>query len=182
MPGSGRAPMSFRCPECGARLRGGKPGAILACHACANPVVVPPPPAPQPEAPPPAAPVPGSAAQRSPWTTAGLVLALVAMAHVALFLLLTIDARGARSDIEARYTASELAAAPQPDAAPSPGTAAYRDWRRAYDLWLAAGEYKRHGKHVTLLRTGFVFSFLVQVCITGWVLAKIVGRHGRPAA
>ena len=169
--------MIFTCPECGARLRGDKPGAVFACHACANPVVVPAPAPKREDREPPEAPVPGRVKHRSPWETAAIVLGIAAVAHVAFFLLLTIDARSERSDIEELYTERELAEAKQPEGAPAPGTPAFRQWRRAHDLWLSARDYHQHGRHVTLVLIAAVFSFVVLASVAGWILAKFASRR-----
>ncbi len=175
--------MIFECPQCQAKLRGGKPGAVVACGGCSNPVVVPARRTEPPAKPPPDAPVPTTVAPvRGPWGTAALVIGIVGLAHLGLYLLLTMDARSQRRSIEARYDASELRRAKQPDESPAPGTPAFKPWRRAHDLWVASEDYRRHRSHIGLLKQGFLFSFLVQLGITGWILIRVLGKRKKALA
>ena len=174
--------MIFTCPECQARNRGARPGSVVACRSCASPVVVPeiepevaplptPPPAPMvAEAPDP------RAVSRKLWRTATLVLLAVGLAHGALYLVLTMEARAGMNEIEALYSHQELSRARRPAEAPVPGTPAYADWRREHDLWLKSEAYGKHRSHAALLRTGLLASFLVQVAMTGWILVRLLGR------
>ena len=173
--------MTFRCPECQARIRRTTPGSVVACPSCASPVVVPEAAAePRPAAAP--APVPtteaGWTTQRL-WGTAAAVVAVLAVAHVALFLLLTMDARSGIREIEAAYRPDELEAAKRPGGAPEPGTPAYATWSRGVDLWEKAEAWRVHGRQVMLLRTGLVISFLILVGITGWGVNNLLRRRPR---
>lgn len=174
--------MIFTCPECQARNRGARPGSVVACRSCASPVVVPeaepdvarvaaPPPAPH------AAELPAPrTVSRKLWRTATLVLLVVGLAHGALYLLLTMEARAGIGEIEALYSRRELSGAPRPGEAPVPGTQAYAGWRREHDLWLKSEAWGKHRSHAALLRTGLLASFLVQVAMTGWILMRLLNR------
>lgn len=173
--------MIFDCPECGERLQGKQPGAIVACRHCANPVVVPaavstPIPdavdGPVPEAP--TIPDPGRI-----WKTAGVVALVLAVAHVVLFLLLTMGARRGLAEIEAEYTRGELESATRPEATPEPGTPAYAPWSRSVTLWDKAEAWRVHRRHVGLLKTGIVVSFLILLGITAWALFGLLRRAQR---
>ena len=174
--------MIFTCPECQARNRGACPGSVVACRRCASPVVVP---EIEPETTPVATPAPAPKVAEAPdpravsrrlWRTATLVLLAVGLAHGALYLLLTMEARAGMSEIEALYSRQELSAAHRPSEAPVPGTPAYASWRREHDLWLKSEAYGKHRSHAALLRTGLLASFLVQVAMTGWILMRLLGR------
>jgi len=172
--------LAFTCPECGTRQRGGQPGSIVACTSCRNPIVVPheePAAAPPVEAPTPRAPATDLDPRARLWGTASLVLVIVAAAHAGLFLLLTHEARSARRMLESRHGESALRAATRPSDAPQPGTPAYATWRLDVERFDASEDWRRHGKHVALLRTGFLASFLVQVGITLWILFRLLGRQ-----
>lgn len=172
--------MVFTCPECGTRQRGGAPGAIVPCMSCRNPIVVPEPLPPREEPPPPVSHAleeddggPGRL-----WATATLVLVIVAAAHAGLYLLLTADARGGLRTIEARHPLEALRTAQRPErGTPQPGTPAYTPWREGVELWNDAQAWNNHRRHVSLLRTGFLASFLVQVGITLWILMKVLGKQ-----
>ncbi len=179
---------AFDCPECGARLRGGRPGAVLACAECRNPVVVPEPaaepvrkPAPAAAPPPSQAPDPDQV-RRKLWLTATGVIAVVALAHLGLFLLLTRDARASMQTIQARHAVSALEDARAPKGEPRPGTPEYKTWREAKALWVDAEAWRNDRRQVGLLRGGILGSFLVQVAITGWILVRLLGKLRRRRA
>ncbi|MDF1701235.1 MAG: hypothetical protein P1V36_08765, partial [Planctomycetota bacterium] len=161
----------FECPECGARLRGGRPGSVLACGACKNPVVVPEPRpersrAPTAAADRPAAPFDAGRARRKLYRTAGIVLALVGVAHLGMYLLLTRDARANMIAIESRHDVAALDGAKPPEGEAKPGSAAYRGWRASKALWVDAEAWRNDRRQVLLLKRGIAGSFLVQVAIT----------------
>ena len=181
--------MIFTCPECQTRNRGERSGSVIACRGCANPIVVPEAPAEQPDVLPrskPSAPVAdveiadGGAITRKLWRTATWVLLVVGLAHGALYLLLTMEARAGINAIETLYSRSQLSGARRPDAAPVPGSPAYAQWRQTHDLWLKSEAYAKHRTHAGLLRTGLLASFLVQVAITGWILMRLLVKVRRP--
>lgn len=188
--------MIFECPECGARVRGGEPGSIVACGRCSNPLVVPDASAPSTSAPSSSAPSSSARpparqseveaperAQAAPlevarvWRTAGTVVLILALAHVGLFLLLTMDARAGMREIGAVYPRSEIDAARRPGVAPEPGTTAFSEWSRSVALWDKAAAYEVHARQVMLLRTGLLISFLVLLGVTGWALLGILRRR-----
>lgn len=183
---------SFDCPACGTRLRGGRPGAVLACAHCGAPVVVPavaaPPSAP---APPPSSaseavrpeppPFDAAAARGKLLTTAALVLALVAVAHLGLYMLLTRDARASIAGIEARHDARALEAARAPAGEAQPGSEEYKAWREAKARYVDAETWRSDKRQVALLRGGIIVSFVVQVAITGWILLRLLGSVRRRA-
>jgi len=111
------------------------------------------------------------------------VLVIVAAAHGGLYLLLTSEARSGLRRLEARHGRVALEKARRPaHGAPKPGTPAYAAWRRAVERYDDAGVWRTHRRHVDLLRTGFLASFLVQVAITGWILMRLLGKQARGAA
>ena len=180
-----RAPAGFACPDCGTRLRGGRPGSVVACTGCANPVVVP---APEPveasrrPAPPePGRPFDAGRARRRLLTTAVTLLAVVGVAHLGLYLLLTRDARASVAAVEARHGRAALAAAEAPSGSPQPGAPDYRAWSEATALWVDAQAWEDDTRQVSLLRGGILGSFVLQVVITGWILLRLLGGIRRQA-
>ncbi len=116
---------------------------------------------------------------RKLWTTALGVIAVVAVAHLGLYLLLTSDARSNLAQLEARHAASALRAAKPPEGSPAPGTDAYRPWRLSKELWVDAEAWRTDRRQVDLLRAGFTGSFLVQMAITFWILIRLLGSNRR---
>ena len=174
--------MHYPCPECGARLSGGRPGAILACARCGNPVVVPEPvprPAVPPAQPPAPAPSGGRAQAHQLWRTAGLVVGVLALAHVALYMLLTSEARADMARIEGSHARQDLAQATAPEDAPAAGTETYGAWRRKQQLWVDAQAWRTHGRQVDLLRAGFTGSFVALLLLTSWILMRVLGAQRR---
>ncbi len=177
----------FDCPACGARLRGGRPGAVVPCAECRNPIVVPEPTAEAPPAPRPAeerAPAPAfdaDQARRKLLTTATIVLVLVGVAHFGLYKLLTREARTSMADIESRHAVSALENARPPEGDPKPGTPEYRTWREAKALWVDAEAWRNDRRQASLLEKGILGSFIVQVAITIWVLLRLLGTVKRRA-
>ena len=182
------APVRFPCPDCGAWQRGGRPGAVLACAGCGSPVVVParseqppaPPPEPRPTAPE-RPPFDAAHARRKLFTTASVVLALVAVAHLGLYMLLTRDARASMATLEARHEAAELERAREPSGEALPGSPEYKAWREAKARWLDAETWRSDRRQVALLRGGILVSFVVQVAITVWILLRLLGSVRRRA-
>lgn len=193
--------MIFKCPECGARVRGEATGSIVACGRCKNPVVVPEPraatrpsatrplaeglsptPSPQAQADQPPVEAPHQAEPlpldvRRVWRTAAFVVFILASAHVGLYMLLTMDARAGIEDIRAVYSRSDLEDARRPGITPEPGTSAFTAWSRSVALWDKAEAYRVHARQVMLLRTGLFVSFLVLLGVTGWALFGILTRR-----
>jgi len=114
------------------------------------------------------------------WRTAGFVVLILALAHVGLYLLLTMDARAGMSEIGAVYPPSQIDAARRPGLTPEPGTPAFSEWSRSVALWDRAEAYRIHARQVMLLRTGLFVSFLVLLGVTAWALLGILRR--RPPA
>ena len=182
--------LRYECPACGARLQGGQPGAVLPCAECGSPVVVPQadatPPRPKPAAPtappPPAAPpFDAERARRKLWTTAGIVLAIVGVAHLGLYVLLTRDARKSMAEIEAKHDVAALERARAPAGESQPGSPDYKAWREAKQRWVDAESWRNDRRQVTLLKGGIIGSFVVQVAITGWILIRLLGNVRRRA-
>lgn len=171
--------MAFTCPECGATQRGGKPGAVVACPGCRNPIVVPEPLPPKPPAEAPVAHAPLESSPQRLWGTATLVLVIVGAAHAGLYLLLTQEARSGIRALEQEHTAAGMRSAERPEAPPQPGTPEYGRWRKALERYDASKAWNTHRKHVSLLGGGFLASFLVQVGITVWILLKLLAKQKR---
>lgn len=120
-------------------------------------------------------------ARRKLFTTAGIVLAVVAVGHLALYLLLTRDARAGIAAVESRHAPAALEAARPPTGEPQAGSPGYRAWRQAKALWVDAETWRSDRRQATLLRHGILGSFLVQLCITAWILVRLLGGVRRRA-
>jgi hypothetical protein len=109
-----------------------------------------------------------------PWGRVAAVLAGLVAAHWLLFALLTAGTGAALERIEARYGGPPGEAA-APGAAPPPESPAFAEWNARSERHGAAKEWERHARHRRLLAGGLLFSLLVQVGLTGW----LVWRHAR---
>lgn len=175
--------MDFGCPECGTRLRAARPGAVLACGRCGNPVRVP-------VRAPPAAPPVGRDAPRAalgaalrpgvPWGRVLLVLGGLLVAHVGLYLLLAGGARARVAALDARHAGLE-AGVPDPGPMPDPASPAYPAWDRARERMEAARERARHERHRSLLAGGLGFSWCVQAGIVLGLAWRFEARRRRRA-
>jgi hypothetical protein len=103
---------------------------------------------------------------------AAVVLGVLGLAHLALHLLLTASARAELTRLEARYDAAELAGSSAPGPRPDGGGAALSAWHRAEDRFEAAEAFARHGRHVRIVGTGLLASFLLQAVVTVWLLSR----------
>jgi len=86
---------------------------------------------------------------------------ILAAGHLLMYLVLTTDARGALTNLEATYGVSALEGTKDPGAAPQPGGEAYSQWLGAYERWWASKDVALHGRHEGLVRTGMILSFLI---------------------
>jgi hypothetical protein len=107
---------------------------------------------------------------------------ILAVAHIGLFLVLTMGARGGIREIQAEHPPSELAAAKRPAAAPEPGSPAFSGWSQSVELWESAEAWRVHRRHVMLLRTGLVLSFVILVGITAWGVFNLLRRSPKRSA
>lgn len=114
-----------------------------------------------------------SAAAHVPWGRVAVAAGLVAALHLAVYLILTSEARASMRDIEAKHTLTELAEAKPPATAPAVGTEAYAQWRANEAAHQAAHVYEKHEAHHDLVRTAILVSFFVQSLFAGWLLARI---------
>ncbi|MDA1195745.1 MAG: hypothetical protein O2894_11245 [Planctomycetota bacterium] len=104
---------------------------------------------------------------------------MLALAHVGLFYLLTREARAGLGAAEGRHLVSKLESATAPDGQPAPGTQEYSAWREANALWIDASAWRNDRRQIALMRGGTTASFVLQAAVTGWVLARVLGRRRR---
>ena len=86
---------------------------------------------------------------------------VLAVSHVAVYLVLAGDARTALEELEGTYEVAALESARRPGQAPPAGSAEYSPWLRSYEQWHAAGEYEVHARQEGLMRGGMILSFLI---------------------
>ena len=115
-----------------------------------------------------------------------LGLAVLAVGHAAVYLVLTGDARSALDTLESSYAVAELEGARRPGHAPLAGSPEYSPWLRSYERWHAAGEYEVHARQEGLVRGGMIMSFLIGLgllCHGFYGLARTPRRRAtdRPA-
>ncbi len=175
--------MNTTCPECRAGFRA-KPGATVPCPGCGNPVVVPETSTadarpekrastPQVDAPEP------TPAPQLPWMMVTVVLAVLAVAHYGLYLLITATARAEIEEHEARHGAGALHGAKDPGKAPVAGSEAFADWTHERELWTASIAYEDARKERRLVNTGLLLAYVLQVGFMGWALYSMSAKQKR---
>ncbi len=122
--------------------------------------------------------VPGPTTSTVPWGRVGLVLGVIALAHLGLYLLLTASPRKEAAVLETRYGRAALVAATAPGDRPS-DPSAFSRWLRDQDLWEARGVWSDRRHLAAVLGYALLASFLLQVGITGWLLARAPRRPVR---
>lgn len=172
--------MKVSCPVCQASFRALKPGAVVPCPSCGNPIAVP---EQQPE-PPRATPTPLPPAPTStrdpgqiPWGLAGIVVVVLVVAHYAFYLLITADARSRIADLTSKHGSAvrEEVESPGPNA-PSASSPEFKSWHAQRELHLASRSYADHEAHRSLVAGGMLVSVLLLVGITGFALLRIKNR------
>ena len=112
-----------------------------------------------------------------------LVVGVIGIAHLGLFLLLTMSARTDIREIQERYDAADLEAALDPGSRPRNADAAQgRDWLARQRLWEASTKIEKRRQYVGLLGYGLLGSFLVQAMVTGVLLYRSTQARSRPRA
>ncbi len=96
-----------------------------------------------------------------------LGLAVLAVGHVAVYLVLSGEAREALDGLERRFELAELEGAQKPSMAPPAGSEDYSPWLRSYERWHASGEYGMHARQEGLVRGGMIVSFLIGLGLLG---------------
>jgi len=176
------------CPECDAAFRA-KPGSTVPCPKCGNPVVVKQADAQhageaakqpakhtssKPVEAPDTAPHP-----QLPWVMVAVVLAVLAVAHYGLYLLITATARAEIEEYEGRHGAVALRSAKDPGKAPIAGSEAFVEWSGKRELWTESIKHDDAGKERTLVSTGLFLAYLLQVAFMGWALYSMNAKHKR---
>lgn len=116
-----------------------------------------------------------------PWARVALVLAVIGAAHLGLYLLLTASVRRDVADAEARYGPETLAGATRPGPLPS-GDGAVAAWHRHQAVWEAHETWTARRGLARTLGGALLASFLMQVGLTGWMLARVRKRARRRGA
>ena len=118
-------------------------------------------------------------AVRSPWLPASLVVGALALAHLGLGLLLTRSARAAIREVEAAWTAEELAAAKPPGAQPETSGDEWVRWQRAERLWTDAEVRADRRAQVGAFTWPLAASFALQAGFVLWIALRASGRSAR---
>ena len=105
-----------------------------------------------------------------------MVVAVIGLAHLGLFLLLTASARNELGAIDERYGPTALAGAVDPGPQPREGTGGPA-WLRKQAVWEAARTRAKRQQYVSLLGFGLLGSFLMQTAVTGVLVYRSL--HGR---
>jgi hypothetical protein len=115
----------------------------------------------------------------SPWLPALLVVGALALAHVGLGLLLTRSARGAIHEVEAAWTAEELAAAKAPGAQPETRGEEWSRWQREQRLWTDAEVRADRKAQVGAFTWPLAVSFALQAGFVLWLAVRASTRSAR---
>ncbi len=177
--------LSPTCPVCGIRFRARRAGTVVPCPDCGNPVAVP-----EQTAPPPArerkpaveAPQPAQTTPQMPWLLAAGTVVVLRLAHYALYLLISGDARNAIGELEGLHGNAVRAEVENPGSTPpAANSPKYKDWHAQRTLFLASRAYSDHEAHRSLVATGLAISILVQLVITGFALLRMNTKLQRQA-
>ena len=174
--------MTPTCPECGTRFRASRAGVVVPCPSCGNPVAVTEAAAAPAKERRPAvqAPEPTETKAEIPWLLAGAVVVVLILAHYALYLLITGDARSAIGELEAEHGLAVRQEAKNPGSNPPPANSpTYKAWRDERALYVASRSYTDHEAHRSLVATGLAISVLVQLAITGFALFRMNAKLKR---
>lgn len=118
----------------------------------------------------------GGSAPRPPWGKVALVLAVIAGAHLAFFLLLTSAARSDLITIEARWTRAALVTAEEPGPRPS-AMGEVSAWMRGRERWEDAQTWNDRRAFVRSLGLGLAGSFVLQAGLLAVVLHRSLNRR-----
>ncbi|MDJ0975905.1 MAG: hypothetical protein QNJ98_15715 [Planctomycetota bacterium] len=174
--------MKTTCPECGARFRVLRPGSVVPCPACGNPVATSETAAaePRPSRPAVEAPQPAQEQPQMPWLLAGAVVVVLVLAHYALYLLITGDARTGIEELESRHGLAVREKHESPGSTPpAANSPRYKAWHQEHAMYAASKAYADHEAHRSLVSTGLAISVLVQLGITGFALLRMNARIQR---
>ena len=174
--------MTTTCPECGARFRVTRPGSVVPCPSCGNPVATSKTAAvePKPKPAPVEAPKPTQEQPQIPWLLAGAVVVVLVLAHYALYLLITGDARNGIEELESRHGLAVREEHKNPGTTPpAANSPKYKAWHKEHSLYVASRAYADHEAHRSLVSTGLAISVLVQLGITGFALFRMNARIQR---
>ena len=173
------------CPDCDAQFRTqGRAGKAVPCPGCGNPVIVPKAAPPKPERSPPE-PAPEPAVQKPagiPWALAGVVLAVLALAHIGVYKLLTAESRTEMARLQNRHGPSIWDKPGKVGDAPSPGSDAYDRWLSAKELADDQVVYRDRADHTATVKLWLTLAFLGQFGLTSFALAKTAAKQKRQAA
>ncbi len=174
------------CPDCDAQFRTqGRAGKAVPCPGCGNPVIVPKAAAPKPESAPAPAPAPEPAEAKPagiPWALAGVVMVVLALAHVGVYKLLTAESRTEMARLQNRHGPSIWDKQEKVGNAPSPGSEAYDKWLSAKELADDQGVYRDRADHTATVKLWITLAFLGQFGLTSFALAKTAAKQNRQAA
>ena len=111
------------------------------------------------------------AAGMPPWLWALIVVGVIGLAHLGLFLLLTVSARKEVGRLEERWSAARLAAAEDPGTRPHEA-AEVPAWLKAQRVWEDGKRWAERSEFVSMLGWGLTLSFLFQMGILGVLLYR----------
>jgi ribosomal protein S27E len=187
MAASPAKPIRLTCPDCSAQFRAqGRAGKAVSCPTCGNPVIVPAATRSRPEpraveavsAPAPAEGKPAGI----PWALAGVVLVVLALAHVGVYKLLTAESRTEMARLQNRHGAKVWDKAEKPGKAPSPGSEAYDKWLNAKELADDQRVYRSRADHTATVKLWLTLAFLGQLGLTSFAIAKTAAKQKRQAS
>jgi hypothetical protein len=118
---------------------------------------------------------------RIPWATFGLVVLVLAGAHLGGYLLLTAQARKEKRAIEEQRGLPALEAAVEPAAVAPGNVAAYREYRKALDLWEDRRRRDQLAERSSMFATWFGGALLVELMLGVIGVVKVLGSGGSSA-
>ena len=116
-------------------------------------------------------------AARIPWGLTGIVLGVLALAHVGLFLLLTVDARTELQKTRAAYSEAELASAKDPGPSPSAESPDYPGWTRARVLWESSRNERSNAGQRDVLGYVLAASWAAQAAFVAFLMLRTARRR-----
>ncbi len=178
-------PVRLTCPDCDVQFRSrGRAGKAVPCPGCGNPVTVPAATPAPPEARP-AEPAPSPVEVEPagiPWLLAAAVLAVLALAHIGVFKLLTAESRTEMARLQARHDSKVWDEPKKPGNAPSPGSEAYDKWLTAKELADDQAVYRDRADHTSTVKLWLTLAFFGQLGLTSFAIAKTAAKQKRQAS
>jgi hypothetical protein len=110
---------------------------------------------------------------RIPWAKVGLVVLVLGAAHLGGYLLLTAQARKEKRGIEEARGAAALDAAVEPTPVGPGNPAAYREYRRAQDLWEDRKRRDELAGRISMFATWFGGAFAAEVVFGALGLLRV---------